>query len=258
MNGYSLLLGVGASLGLLQVLRRVPESQSLRWTGAGLGILAAALAGARAAYVWLFPAYYQAHPEAAWQISQGGLAWPGALLGGMIVFVFAALLLHAPLGYAADVYAPLFTTMAIVSWLGAAFTGSAYGAEVNEVLPWALPSSQPDGVLTYRWPLQLTAALTLFYFAWRLDGRSEKWRLPDVRAAVNGLLLAGHTTLFSYWRADGGLIYNGLRVDFAATAALAGLCLLHLLTRLVQRIRLSIITHKAERAYRQPWYFPRE
>jgi len=257
MNGYSLLLGVGAALGLMQVVQRVPEKQSLRWVVAGLGLLAAGLAGARASYIWLFPTYYQVHPQAAWQITQGGLAWPGALIGGMLALFIAALLLRAPLGLAADVFAPLFIYVAITAWLGAAFSGIAYGSEVFQGAPWALPSNQPDGYVVYRWPLQLTAALTLFYIIWRLDRRSEDWRISGVRAGVSGLMLAGHTALFSYWRADGGLVFNGLRVDYAIAALLAGLCLLSLLVCLGIRIRASL-SNEAPGANRETWFSPHE
>lgn len=257
MNWYSLLIGVGASLGLLQVSQRVPAKQSLRWTAAGLVLLITALVGARAAYVWLFPEYYKTYPQAAWQITQGGLAWPGALISSMAAFFIATLLLHAPLGQAADAFAPLFVTVAITAWLGAAFTGVAYGAEIYQGIPWAVPSTQPDGILTYRWPLQLTAALTLLYIAWRFDRRSAEWRLPEMRAAVTGLLLAAHTALFSYWRADGGLMYNGLRVDYAATALLGGICLLGLLTRLVMRI-IASFRDEAPGANRGTWFSPRD
>ena len=257
MNGYSLLLGVGAALGLMQIVQRVPEMQSLRWVIAGLGLLAAGLAGARASYVWLFPTYYRATPQAAWQITQGGLAWPGALIGGMAAMFIAALLLRAPLGLAADVFAPLFIYVAITAWLGAAFSGIAYGIEVYQAAPWALPSNQPDGYLVYRWPLQLTAALTLFYIIWRFDRRSEDWRIPGSRAGASGLLLAGHTALFSSWRDDGGLIFNSLRVDYAAAGLLAGLCLLGLLACLMLRIRASL-SNEAPGANRETWFSPRE
>lgn len=253
MNIYSLLLGVGASLGLLQIVQRAPEKQSLRWLAAGLGLLAAGLIGARAGYVALNPAYYQAHPETAWQLTQGGLAWPGALLGGLAAFFVAVILLRAPLGLAADIFAPVFVYVAITAWLGAAFAGTAYGIEVSGLTIWSVPSNQPDGVLTYHWPLQLTAASTLFYFIWRLDRKSERWRMNGVLACTSGLLLAGHTALFSYWRADGGLVYAGLRVDLAAAAFLAGLCLLGLLALVVQRIRASLIPG----ANRETWFSPR-
>lgn len=257
MDGFSLLLGVGASLGLMRVVQHVPEKQALRWVLAGLGLLAAGLIGARAAYVGLFPAYYQAHPQAAWQISHGGLAWPGALLGGLAALLIAAWVLRAPLGLAADVFAPLFVYVSVTAWLGAAFSGVAYGAEIQRELAWALPSNQPDGILTYRWPLQLTAALTLFYLIWRLDRLSEGWRASGARAAVAGLLLAGHTALFSFWRADGGLVFNGLRVDTYTAALLAGLCLLGLLTCLLMRVRASL-SHEAPGANRETWFSPRE
>lgn len=257
MNGYSLLLGVGAALGLMQVVQRVPERQALRWVLAGLGLLAAGLAGARVSYVYTFPGYFQANPEAAWQITQGGLTWPGAVTGGLGALLIAALLLRAPLGLAADVFTPLFVYVAITAWLGAAFSGVAYGVEIYDQLPWALPSNQPDGYVTYRWPLQLTAALTLFYIIWRIDRKSESWRSPGARAATTGLLLAGHTALFSYWRDDGGLTFNGLRVDYAAAALLAGLCLLGLLVCLVARVRASF-SNGAPGANRETWFSPRE
>lgn len=252
MNIYSLLLGIGASLGLLQIVQRAPEKQALRWLAAGFGLLAAGLVGARAGYVALNPAYYQSHPETAWQLTQGGLSWPGALLGGLAAFFLAVLLLRAPLGLAADIFAPAFVYVAITAWLGASFTGIAYGSEISSLSMWAIPSNLPDGVLVYRWPLQLTAAATLFYIIWRHERKSEKWKANGARACASGLLLSGHTALFSHWRADGGLVYSGVRVDLAAAALLAGLCLLGLLVLLVLRIRASLTPG----ANRETWFSP--
>lgn len=257
MNGFSLLLGIGAALGLLQIIRRVPDNLSLPWTGAGVGLLVAALAGARAAYVWLYPAYYTAHPESVWQLSEGGLAWPGALAGALTAFFIASLFLRAPLGVAADIFAPMFVTVAVTSWLGAGFSGTAYGAEIHPALPWAIPSTEPEGALTYRWPLQLVAALTLFLLAWSFEHRSANWRSFEVRAGVAGLLLAGHTALFSFWRADGGLAFNGLRLDYVAAALLAGMCTLGLIVLGVLRMRASF-SDEAPGANRETWFSPRE
>jgi len=257
VNGYSLLLGVGAALGLLQVVRRVPDPLAVRWTAAGLGILTAGLVGARAAYVWLNPAYFSTHLEAIGRLREGGLAWPGALGAGLAAFFLATLILRVPLSVAADVYAPMIVTVGITAWLGAAFSGTAYGAAIHPALPWAIPSTEPEGVLIYRWPLQLTAALTLFLLFWRLERRSETWTLPDVRAALVGLLLAGHTALFSSWRADGGLAFNGLRLDYAAAGLLAGICLLWLIIRGVRRLYGSF-TNEAPGANRETWFSPHE
>ena len=257
MNGYSLLIGIGAALGLLQVIRRVPDNLALRWTVAGLVMLMAGLAGARAAYVWLNPSYYTLHPQAVWRLVEGGLAWPGALAGVLAAFFLAALLLRVPLGVAADVFAPMIVTVAITAWLGAAFSGTAYGSSIHPALPWAIPSTEPEGVLTYRWPLQLTAALTLFLIFWSFERRTADSRLPEMRAGLAGLLLAGHTALFSYWRADGGLAFNGWRVDYAAAALLGALCLLGLLARGLMRVRASF-SDEAPGANRETWFSPRE
>ncbi|HWR66537.1 MAG TPA: prolipoprotein diacylglyceryl transferase family protein [Bellilinea sp.] len=257
MNGYSLLIGIGAALGLLQVIRRVPDNLSLRWTVAGLGMLIAGLAGARAAYVWLNPGYYSLHPQAVWQLTEGGLAWPGALSGVLAAFFLAALFMRVPLGVSADVFAPMIVTVAITCWLGAAFSGTAYGASIHPALPWAIPSTEPEGVLTYRWPLQLTAALTLFLLHWSFERQTADSRLPDVRASMVGLLLAGHTALFSYWRADGGLVFNGLRVDYAAAGLLGALCLVGLIIGGFVRMRASF-SDEAPGANRETWFSPRE
>jgi hypothetical protein len=256
MNGYSLLLGIGAALGLLQVIRRVPDSLALRWTAAGLGMLALALAGARAAYVWLNPAYFAAHPQAAWQMSQGGLAWPGALAGLLAGFLMSAILLRVPVAAAADVYLPMTVTLAVAVWLGAALSGTAYGASIHPALPWAIPTYQPEGLLTYRWPLQLTAALSLFVVYFRFEQRSAGWKLPGMQAAAGGLLLAAHTLLFSYWRADGGLVLYGLRVDYLAAGLLGGLCLAGLAVRAIMRMRASF-SDQAPGANRETWFSPR-
>ena len=92
MTPFSLMVGLGASLGLLRVLRVSPAATRLRWLTGGLITLAGALIGARAGFVIAYHQYYFAHTQEILRIDQGGLSWPGAIIGA-ILFAWIGLLI---------------------------------------------------------------------------------------------------------------------------------------------------------------------
>ena len=101
MELFSLLIGIGASLGLLQVSRRAPSGQEFRWTFTGLLVLLSAFIGARLNYVLLHLSYYARDPLSAWRFWEGGLSWPGALILAILAAFLSALILRTSLAAAA-------------------------------------------------------------------------------------------------------------------------------------------------------------
>lgn len=125
-TGFSLCVGLGASLGMWKLAVSLTEKD--RWNGihAGLGILAVMLAGARLAYVLLHGVYYQAHPEQAAAFWQGGLLWQGALIGWLVGAALTALITRANFLRTCDRFSELLLPTAagvlIACWLNGELT----------------------------------------------------------------------------------------------------------------------------------------
>ncbi len=226
---FSLLAGIGATLGLLQVARLAPLKETLRWMDAGLYTLLAALIGARAGYVFMQLSYFRLHPLDALQVWLGGLSWPGALLGGLLAVALIAFLnafLNAlPLALTFDRLAPLAIPLAAAIWLGCWFGGSAYGPLLPEGSRLALLTPVEGGLLQARLPIQLLAALSLLAALIWFELRPPALWGVGQRAALHGLVLAANLLVFSLLRADQAPLWRGLRSDVWAALAFVGLAL---------------------------------
>lgn len=253
VNLFSLLVGIGASLGLLLVARSAPPGAELRRAGGGLLILLAALIGARAGFVWLNPHLYRADGWAALRFWEGGLSFPGGLLAALLAIGLLALARREPLGRTADGLAVMFVPLAVMLWLGCGAAGCAYGIALTEQYPWALPVMELDGSLTYRFPLPYLAAPALLLFAWQADKRTAGSRIPGLRACAVGLALALHTLLFTALRGDSPPRFQDVRLDTAAALLLGGLSLLGLIGLAIARLRSSF-ADEAPGANRETWF----
>lgn len=254
---FSLLIGIGGSLGLLQVTRQVPEKQALRWTAAGLAVLTAGLLGARLNYALLHPELFRAAPLDVLRFWLGGLSWPGALLLGLLALPTIAAVLRQPLGTTVDALFPLFPMVSITAWLGCSQAGCAYGVEIPPESFWALRLPDEQGLLAYRWPLQLTAAVSLLLLTWRVErGSAGAFKLAGGQAFSVGLALGLHTLTFSWLRADNPLAWRGVRLDLAAAGGLAVLCLAGLIWLGYRQVRVAAAEKAAAR--RQSLYSPHQ
>lgn len=224
MNRYAILIGLGAALGVWQVIHSAPPAQAGKRARQGLGLLLGGLLGARLGYVFLHWNYYRQHLLEAPQVWLGGLYWPGALAGALLALLVAARLGGGRLAELADELTPLVPPLSILIWLACWTAGCAYGTKAEGVW-WGFPAVDETGVVTRRLPLQVLAALTLAL----LYGALELWlypkhgspALPGARACLTLLALTAHTFLFSFLRADPTLRWLGLRADSWAALAFA-------------------------------------
>lgn len=222
---FSLLLAVGTFLGLAWVALRAPEENAGRLVEAGLCALAGALVFGRAAYVGLAWSYYQDHLAKAFQANLGGMAWPGALAGGILVLAIYARLTRQPFGRLADSLTPLLAAVSVAAWLGCLVDGSGYGAPT----PWfGIASPDEWGAMTRRVPVQVISAILILALFWLVD------RLPENRPALVGL----HATLLLLCLAVVQFaatlfvvqteVWKGLPLDAWAALLFAGLALMGL------------------------------
>ena len=231
MYTFSLILGLGAALGLLWIAWRAPEQQVLVYLDAGLLALLGGLLGGRAAFVATNWAYFQSHPLEIPVFHRGGYSWAGALAGGLLALALVAAIKRISLGLLADAMLPLLATLTVTGWLGCWLGGCAYGPLTDRW--WGFLVTNEWGQTALRWPTQLLGAtLTLVLFllldwsrAW-LAARGKSAR-PGTFALLGLLLLSLEMFALSYLRVDPSRMWNGFRLEawaalgFAALAALA-------------------------------------
>jgi phosphatidylglycerol:prolipoprotein diacylglycerol transferase len=185
------MLVAGIALGVWVTYRGMRASPRVSAPGivldAAFWALLGGVVGARIAYVLANWAYYVDHLAKAADISEGGLAWHGALIGGIgVLAVWAAAVRRrvrtAPgLLVLLDRAAPGLALGGSLGWLGALLTGSAYGAEaigVGPPLAW-LAARLPDiyGVVALRFvaqPVMIIVCLLLGVLLWIGRGRLQR------------------------------------------------------------------------------------
>lgn len=216
---FSLLLGIGASCGLAcsAWLENAAGRLALPTVNAGIWILVGGLVGGRAVYVAVNWPYYQLHPGEAVNVSQGGLAWPGALSGAVILLTFYAYLAHRPLPLLADACLPLAGLLAVTAWLGCWLDGCAYGNLTSH--GWGLLAADEWGLVERRVPVQCLAALWVLLLTCYVQVAIHPQR-PGKRAGIWLCVFCLSQFALGLLRADPAPRWQGIRLD--AWFALAG------------------------------------
>jgi phosphatidylglycerol:prolipoprotein diacylglycerol transferase len=208
---------------------------------AGFWALLGGLLGARLAYVVANWAYYVDHVDAAIDLTEGGLAWHGALLGGVAALALWVVVRRRSdrsvpgLWAWLDRAAPGLALGGAFGWLGALLTGSAYGAEARGYAPplsW-LAARLPDlyGVEAVRFvtqPAMMGACLLLAGLLWALCERLE------ARPGALFALYLGLYALADFWawflRGDGTWRWGLWLWQWAALAVMVAAIGLALIT----------------------------
>jgi prolipoprotein diacylglyceryltransferase len=220
---YSLLVGIGASFGLMQVARYAPRRQVTRWVNAAIWTLVGSLIGARLAYITFNYTYYEGRLAEIPLLWLGGLAWPGAVFGGVLAMLSLAVIMKVSFALAADRLAPLIPPLAIMALLGTWQVGNAYGLPVPEGAWWGIRGMVEDGTNLARIPVQLMGAGALaLYYAW-LETRALK--LPGARSSLTLFGLAMTLLVTSFLRGDPAPFWFGLRPDSWAALVMTALSL---------------------------------
>ena len=203
---FTLVLALGAALGLLWVAWRTPDKEVLYTLDVGLLVLLGGLLGGRAAFVVSNWVYYQSHLLEIFAVHHGGYSWTGALAGGALALILVAAVKQASLGLLADAMLPLLATLTIAGWLGCWLDGCAYGPRTDQW--WGFPAINEWGQTALRLPTQLLGAVfTLALFglldwsrAWlAVRGRSPR---PGTFACLGVLLLS--LEMFALLLREGG------------------------------------------------------
>ncbi len=223
---FSLLLGFGATLGLLWVGLQSQSNESLQAVNAGLVALFGGLLVGRLAYVAAHWQYFQSHRGEIPQIFLGGLAWPGALAGGVLAVIIYAVLTSQSAGRLLDALLPLLGMVVFSAWLACWVNGCAYGPVARGW--WALPARNEWGVMDQRVPVQLIGALLAVLTLVLADRIRERMPVPGQMGLIALCVLAAQLLGLSFLRADSAPSWRGLHLESWAALGLTACFLLAL------------------------------
>jgi phosphatidylglycerol:prolipoprotein diacylglycerol transferase len=224
----SIFLGMGATLALLWIGWQSPDKVALQAVNSALIALLGCLLLGRAAHVAAHWSYYQ---ENLWKIPQfhlGGIAWPGALAGGVLVIGLYAAVTHQPLGRLLNSLIPLAGMLALSAWLACWLDGCFYGQVIDTW--WALPAPNEWGAHARRVPVQLLGALLSLGTLWLAERFHRRLPAPGLVALLFLLALSLQLLALSFLRADPVPTWQGLHLDTWAALGLAGITSLVFLT----------------------------
>jgi phosphatidylglycerol:prolipoprotein diacylglycerol transferase len=263
---YTILLDVGLVCGLmvacLEGKRRgiAPE----RIIDAALWAVVAGIAGGRVGYVLANQEYFAENFREAFYIWEGGLAFQGAFLAGLLALFLYSVYHKLPFLTLADTAALGLALGQVFGWLGCLMSGCAYGLESHEMtlILARLSLDLPDiyGIRALRFATQpLSSALSLVIFilllwttrrGWPFDFAQDRPLDPSTGLRASSaqdrpfpgfaftlylLLYAGGQVLLEFTRGDEAIYWGPWRVSqwfYLAEVALALVFLVCLLRKL--------------------------
>lgn len=209
----SLILGLGASAGLLRLLQAADASRRIRWLLAGLFTLLGALMGARLGFALLFHEYFRSAGIEIINPGLGGLYWPGAAAGAILFAWLGCSLLRLPRRIGLDRLSRLLLPLGIAAWLAAWQFGVAYGTTLPSGTWWGTMALDEGGNTALRAPVQPAAILSLMVLILLMERVVRKNPVPGLTAGTIGIVFFIHTFVFSFMRADPTRVFAGWRWD---------------------------------------------
>jgi phosphatidylglycerol:prolipoprotein diacylglycerol transferase len=218
---YTILIDIGIAAGLAWLYFRAPQGKAMRWLDAGLAATVGGFVGARLLYVVVNGGYYLWHPGEALRIWEGGLAWPGAALGGLAGLWLFGLRQRDPLAPLLDALALPIALLGLLGWGGCLAASCAYGFEATPgQLPAWLVLNAPDlyGLVAPRFPTQVIGLLwSLVALGMVWAARDRGW--PPAARGWYALSLAALGAFFlGFTRGDPMPLVGGLRLDVVGSA----------------------------------------
>jgi phosphatidylglycerol:prolipoprotein diacylglycerol transferase len=238
---YTILLDVGLVCGLvvacLEGKRRGIASERL--IDAALWAVVAGIAGGRVGYVLANQEYFAENFREAFYIWEGGLAFQGAFLAGLLALFLYSVYHELPFLTLADTAALGLALGQVFGWLGCLMSGCAYGLEshgATSILA-RVSLDLPDiyGIYAPRLatqPLASALSLAIFILLWVISRRRPFAHASDsVQDGPSGfaftlylLLYASGQFLLEFTRGDEAIYWGPWRVSqwiYLAEAAFA-------------------------------------
>jgi phosphatidylglycerol:prolipoprotein diacylglycerol transferase len=215
ISSYAALMDLGIIIGLLfTYLESRWKKADIRTVMDGaLWALAAGIVGGRIAYVAIYWPYFADHPREIVSLSQGGLAFQGAFLAGVLGLIGYSLWNQTSFWHLADMVAPGLALGQAIGWIGCLLNGCGYGLVTKGFLAYDLKDIY--GIMAFRYPTQaMISALNLAIFTLLvalLHGGSRYRLPPGVVAAVYLLLSSAGLFCLEFLRADETVYFGSLR-----------------------------------------------
>jgi phosphatidylglycerol:prolipoprotein diacylglycerol transferase len=262
---YTILLDVGLVCGLvvacLEGKRRgiAPE----RIVDAALWAVLAGIVGGRVGYVLANQEYFAENLREAFYVWEGGLAFQGAFLAGLLALFLYSVYHKLPFLALADTAALGLALGQVFGWLGCLMGACAYGLEshgATSILA-RLSLYLPDiyGINAPRFatqPLASALSLAIFILLWATRRRwpfdpsaelrassAQDRPFPGFAFALYLFLYAGGQFLLEFTRGDEAIYWGPWRVSqwiYLAEAALALVFLTHLLRARLKSSQLTL------------------
>jgi prolipoprotein diacylglyceryltransferase len=195
VNLFSILIGLGASLGLLRVLQVSPRETRLRWQAAGLITLAGSLIGARVGFLIAYREYFTTHPQEIPRLDLGGLSWPGAVAGALL-FAWLGFKLLGFSTRTVSTASGVCCSHGRRRLAGGVVGTVAYGRPLPAGTWWGLLMPDDAGLVTLRLPLQPLALLSLLLLLPLTETLTRKSKKKGVKAAASFFHLFDPLRLF--------------------------------------------------------------
>ncbi len=249
MSSYAALIGLGIILALAVTCleARWRGSDVVKSMDAALWALVAGIIGGRAVYVAIYWPYFSSHTREIFSLSQGGLAFQGAFVAGVVGLLIYSLWTNTAFWELADTVAPGLALGQAVGWIGCLCAGCGYGLVTRGVL--ACDLRDIYGIMAYRYPTQILISLlnlAIFVLIFAL-GRMPLHRrpTPGLTAALYLALNSAGLFFLEFLRADETLYFGTLRWTQAVEALECAVALLTLVLLWIRRKRASISQHSS-------------
>ena len=225
---FSLILAIGFGVGMVWSIWLESSTMKRAFTilKNGCMVLCCSLIGGRISYLVENWGYFQGNLKTIVQIWSGGISWPGALIGGLIIIFILKLVFGIPFGEISDPLLPLFTCITISVWLGCWLTGNAYGVELNTW--WAVPARDEFGNIALRWPTQLIGSISALSIHFLVDILGKHWKnqYPGVATCIEITGLATTIIILGLFRADFSSYWKGIDLNVWISAFIVLITLL--------------------------------
>ncbi len=249
ISSYAALVSLGILLGLVATYlqsrwRRFDVRTAM---DAGLWALVAGVIGGRIAYVAIYWPYFSAHPREIFSPSQGGLAFQGAFLAGLLGLLGYSLWTQTSFWDLADIVVPGLALGQAIGWTGCLLAGCGYGLVTRGMLAYDLKDIY--GIMAFRYPTQvMISILNLAIFIVLLGlarGLGHRRLPPGVVAAVYLVLNSAGLFFLEFLRADETVYFGTLRWSQLVEAAEFVAALLALSYLWIRRRRAATLSSSA-------------
>lgn len=226
VTSYAALINIGLIVGtmiacLIAQRRGLDPAQVL---DASLAAALGGLSGGRAVYVAAHWGYYSDHLRQALRPWKGGLAWHGALIGGLVALLIYCAIRRTPPRLLLNVLTPGVALLAACAWMGYLLDGCVYGLETypGQGWLWTLSLELPDlyGIWAPRVAVQLLGALWGGIALVVVIVAARHPRLAGLAFPLWLTLYSAGSFGLGFLRADETLFLAGRRADQVADVAL--------------------------------------